>query len=46
MATAYRVTLKYPGQGERLAGELDRDRIRLQTNPELAAMFTKTSWRP
>ena len=44
--TTVRVTLKYPGQGERLAGELDRDRIRLQTNPELAAMFTKTSWRP
>jgi len=39
-----RVTLKYPGTGERLAGELDRQRMALQTSPELASMFTKSSW--
>ena len=41
---AIRVTLKYPGTGERLAGELDRDTMRLYTSPELAAMFSKTTW--
>src|SRR5205085_8093842 len=41
-----RITLKYPGTGERLAGELDRARMALHTSPELAGMFTKTSWRP
>jgi 3',5'-cyclic-AMP phosphodiesterase len=41
-----RVTLKYPGAGERVAGVLDRRRMALATNPELAAMFTKSTWRP
>ena len=41
---AIRVTLKYPGTGERLAAELDRAAMRLSTSPELAAMFSKTTW--
>jgi len=41
-----RVTLAYPGTGQRLAGELDRGRMALHTSPELASMFSKTSWRP
>jgi 3',5'-cyclic AMP phosphodiesterase CpdA len=41
-----RVTLKYPGTGERVAGVLDRRKMALHTNVELASMFTKTSWRP
>ncbi|MEW6154149.1 MAG: metallophosphoesterase [Actinomycetota bacterium] len=41
-----RVTLKYPGTGERLAGVLDRDRMALTTSPDLAGMFIKSSWRP
>jgi len=41
-----RVTLKYPGTGERMAGVLDRERMNLHTSPELASMFTKSSWRP
>ena len=41
-----RVTLKYPGTGERVAGVLDRRRMSLATNPDLAAMFTKSTWRP
>ncbi len=41
-----RVTLKYPGTGERLAGVLDRERMTLAKSPELAAMFIKSSWRP
>jgi Icc protein len=40
-----RVTLRYPGTGERLAGELDRRTMQLFTSPELAAMFSKSSWR-
>jgi 3',5'-cyclic AMP phosphodiesterase CpdA len=40
-----RVTLKYPGTGERLAGELDRERMTLFTSPALAGMFSKSSWR-
>lgn len=44
--TEVRVTLKYPGTGERLAGVLDRQRMALATSPELAAMFTKSTWRP
>ena len=39
-----RVTLKYPGTGERLAGELDRDRMRLRTTAEIAGMFARTPW--
>ena len=41
-----RVTLKYPGTGERLAAVLDRPRMALASSPDLAGMFTKTSWRP
>jgi Icc protein len=43
--TTVRVTLKYPGTGERLAGELDRERMALFTSPALAGMFSKSSWR-
>ena len=45
-AETVRVTLKYPGTGERVAGVLDRQRMALHTSEELASMFTKTSWRP
>ena len=41
-----RVTLKYPGSGERRAGVLDRRRMALASSPDLAGMFTKSSWRP
>ncbi|MGH9156517.1 MAG: metallophosphoesterase family protein [Acidimicrobiales bacterium] len=41
-----RVTLKYPGTGERLGGVLDRNRISLTTSPDLAGMFTKATWAP
>lgn len=44
--SSVRVTLKYPGTGERLAAELDREAKRLVSSPELAGMFTKSSWRP
>jgi 3',5'-cyclic AMP phosphodiesterase CpdA len=40
-----RVTLKYPGTGERLAAELDREAMRLHTSAELAGMFSRTAWR-
>ncbi|HVL94202.1 MAG TPA: metallophosphoesterase [Acidimicrobiales bacterium] len=40
-----RVTLKYPGAGERLAAELDRPSLRLDTSPDLAGMFSKATWR-
>jgi 3',5'-cyclic AMP phosphodiesterase CpdA len=43
--TTVRVTLKYPGTGERLAAELDRERMTLFTSPALAGMFSKSSWR-
>lgn len=39
-----RVTCKFPGSGERYAGELDRERLRLHTSEELAGMFTKSTW--
>jgi len=45
-ADEVRVTLKYPGTGERVAGVLDRRRMALSSNPDLAAMFTKSTWRP
>jgi len=45
-ADEVRVTLKYPGTGERLAGVLDRGRMALESSPELAGMFAKGSWRP
>ncbi len=45
-ADEVRVTLKYPGTGERVAGVLDRRRMALASNPDLAAMFTKSTWRP
>jgi Icc protein len=41
-----RVTLRYPGIGERVAAELDRTTMRLDTSPELAGMFSKTGWTP
>ena len=42
---AVRITLKYPGTGERLAAVLDRRRMALTSSPELAGMFIKSSWR-
>jgi 3',5'-cyclic AMP phosphodiesterase CpdA len=39
-----RVTLKYPGTGERAAGELDRRTFDLETNAALNAMFDKAAW--
>ncbi len=45
-ADEVRVTLKYPGTGERLAGVLDRRTMGLTSSPELAGMFIKSSWRP
>lgn len=45
-ADAVRITLKYPGTGERLAGHLDRGRMALTPSPDLAGMFIKSSWRP
>ncbi|MGH9284183.1 MAG: metallophosphoesterase family protein, partial [Acidimicrobiales bacterium] len=45
-ADRMRVTFKYPGTGEREAAVLDRTTMRLDTNDELAGMFSKTSWRP
>jgi 3',5'-cyclic AMP phosphodiesterase CpdA len=41
-----RVTLKYPGTGERLAAELDRSTMRLHTSEDLAGMFSKAAWKP
>jgi Icc protein len=38
------VTMRYPGTGERPAAELDRRRMRLHSNPELAGMFAKSAW--
>ena len=38
------ITLRYPGTGERPAAELDRSRMRLHSNPELAGMFAKSAW--
>lgn len=35
-----RVSLRYPGQGEQLMGELDRTTMRLHCNPQLAGMFS------
>lgn len=40
-----RVTLKYPGAGERLAAEMFRDSMRLETNPDVAGMFAKSAWK-
>jgi 3',5'-cyclic AMP phosphodiesterase CpdA len=40
------VTLRYPGEGERAAGVLDRRRMALTTSAELAAMFTRTVGAP
>ncbi|MEO6121871.1 MAG: metallophosphoesterase [Acidimicrobiales bacterium] len=40
-----RITLKYPGTGERVAAELDRRALRLDTSPDLAGMFSKASWK-
>jgi 3',5'-cyclic AMP phosphodiesterase CpdA len=38
------VTMRYPGTGERHAADLDRERMRLHANPELAGMFAKSAW--
>ena len=40
-----RVTLKYPGTGERLAAELHRPERHLETSPELAGLLSKAGWR-
>jgi len=45
-ADTVRVTLKYPGMGERMAAELDRRSMVLHTSDELAGMFSKATWRP
>jgi Icc protein len=39
-----RVTFRYPGSGERFAARLDRAELQLETSPELAGMFTKSTW--
>ena len=39
-----RITLRYPGGGERVMGELDRKEMRLTTNPEHAGLFSKSVW--
>jgi Icc protein len=39
-----RVTLKYPGTGERLGAVLDRHTFHLETSPHLSAMFDKAAW--
>jgi Icc protein len=39
-----RVTLRYPGGGERTMGVLDRQLMRMSTNPELAGQFSKSAW--
>jgi 3',5'-cyclic-AMP phosphodiesterase len=44
--SSIRVTLKYPGTGERLAAELDRGERRLHTVDDLAGMFSRAAWRP
>jgi hypothetical protein len=41
-----RITLRYPGVGERMAAELDRRTMRLETSGALAGMFSKTGWTP
>lgn len=45
-ADLIRITLRYPGIGERMAAELDRRAMRLQTSGVLAGMFSKTGWTP
>jgi len=42
--TRIRVTFKYPGTGERFAGELDRESMSLHTSPDLGGMFAKAAW--
>lgn len=39
-----RVTFRYPGSGERFAARFDRVERALETSPELAGMFTKSTW--
>jgi Icc protein len=39
-----RVTFRYPGAGERFAARLDRVERELETSPDLAGMFTKSTW--
>ena len=45
-ADEIRVSLRYPSDGEALAGVLDRRRMALATTSELAAMFTKAGLPP
>jgi 3',5'-cyclic AMP phosphodiesterase CpdA len=39
-----RVTFRYPAAGERLAAELDRTAMLLETSEELEGMFAKSGW--
>jgi 3',5'-cyclic-AMP phosphodiesterase len=39
-----RVTFRYPAAGERVAAELDREEMRLETSDELEGMFAKSGW--
>ena len=39
-----KVTLKYPGTGERLAAVLDRHTMQLETSSQYNAMFDKAAW--
>ena len=41
-----RVSLRYPGDGQALAGVLDRRRMALTTTPALTSMFTRTAHIP
>jgi predicted phosphodiesterase len=41
---AISVTLMYPGSGEKLAARYDRTTRVLDRNPELAGMFSKSTW--
>jgi 3',5'-cyclic-AMP phosphodiesterase len=45
-ADEVRVSLRYPGSGEALAGVLDRGRMALTTTTELTSMFTRTAHTP
>ena len=40
-----RVTLRFPGEGESLAGELERAGMRLSTSSGLEWMFHRSAWK-
>ena len=40
-----RVTLRFPGEGESLAGELERAGMRLSTSAGLEWMFHRSAWK-